>query len=752
MKFSVLFFLIFCFLATKTTAQDRFDNNDKKYITNIRKATGKIEIDGKIEEEAWKKTDKVFDFWQTFPYDTAKANVKTEVRLCFDDNFLYVSAVCFQPKKYVVVSLKRDFVGGTTDVFGLHLDTFKDKLNAFNFAISPYGVQREGLISGGNELSNDWDNKWYSQVQNYDDRWTVEMAIPFKTLRYKSQEGTNEWLVNFLRFDQSQAYPERSTWAPIPRFQPGSAIAYSGTLIWETPPPKPGANVSVIPYLLGSSDKDFYNKKPVKSSINAGFDAKIAVTPSLNLDLTLNPDFAQVEVDRQVTNLSRFELSFPERRQFFIENADLFSNFGYDNINPFFSRRVGLKNGIKIPILGGMRLSGRLDKNWRLGMLSMQTAAVTDSLAQLNEPKVNYSMLAIQRRVFSRSNIAFVMTNRQNFIDNLKQQAEVQSDYNRMIGLDYNLASKDGRLSGKIFYHRSLAQKTLEGQFAYAAFLQYNSQTWNASGGIEVVGQNFEAQGNAMGYVQRSNYYRTEPNIFYSFYPKSKLINTWNIGTDGDYFWRITDNKALDYDISPVFFGIRFQNSANLRFTPFRQDYTFLFDDFDPTNTGGKKLKAGTEYRYNSARISFVSNNRPKFYYALSSRFGEYFNGNITQLQATLNYRYQPYGVFSVDVNYNKISLPSPYTTATLLLISPRIDLSFSKNVFFSTIVQYNNQRNNMNLNARFQWRFKPVSDLFIVYTENAFASDTTVDYVNYRGFQTKNRALVLKLTYWLNV
>jgi hypothetical protein len=377
---------------------------------------------------------------------------------------------------------------------------------------------------------------------------------------------------------------------------------------------------------------------------------------------------------------------------------------------------------------------------------------VADTLAKLYEPKVNYSMLAIQRRVFSRSNIAFVLTNRQNLIDNALQRAEVQNDYNRMVGLDYNLASKDGRWSGKLFYHKSLAQVPNDGQYTYAAFLQYNSQTWNASGGLETVGQNFEEQGNAMGYVQRSNYYRTEPNLFYVFYPKSKLINTLNIGMDGDFFWRISDNKALDYDISPVFFGIRFQNSANLRFTPFRQDYTFLFDDFDPTNTKGEALKAGTAYRYNSTRINFTSNSRPKFYYTISSRFGQYFNGNIAQLQGTFNYRYQPYGVFSVDVNYNKIDLPSPYASASLLLVSPRIDLSFSKNVFFSTIVQYNNQRNNMNLNARFQWRFKPVSDLFIVYTENAFATDTNIDYVNYRSFQTKNRALVLKLTYWLNV
>jgi hypothetical protein len=736
---------------SKLTAQS---TNADKYHLSIKKAIGKIVLDGKIDEPDWQTANIATNFWQGQPYDTSFAIRKTEARVTFDDNFLYVSGVCYQPKKYVVVSLKRDFQGGTTDIFSINIDTFKDKQNAFNFAVSPYGVQRDGLVAYGNELSTDWDNKWYSKVVNYEDRWIVEMAIPFKTLRYKPVEGQNEWLVNFLRFDQSQTKAERSSWCPIPRNFAGNSIAFSGTLVWQTPPPQPGANISIIPYLLGGLDKDFVKNTPSGTDKNVGFDAKIGITPSLNLDLTVNPDFAQVEVDQQVQNLSRFEVSFPEKRQFFLENSDLFGSFGFDNITPFFSRRVGLAYNTKtdqnerIPILFGARLSGRLDKNWRVGFLSMQTAAKEN----FNLPGANFGMLAVQRRVFARSNVAFMMVNKQNWLYDTLQKGNAGIDpkgYARIIGLEYNLASLDGKWSGKAFYHRLLVPQVADGQFAGAAYLEYNSTTWNMGGGYETVGQGYD-DANQIGYVSRDNYWRVEPNIFYSFYPKSNLINTLSVGIDGDFIWRRTDNKQLDWDFSPVFFNIRFQSSAQLRISPRRWNYTYLFDDFDPTRKGAGKLKENTEYTYSETRIVFTSNARKPLFYTIQARLGEYYAGSIFQLVSSFSYRYQPYGVFTIQSSYNKIK--QPYGMSELLLIGPKVDLSFSRNVFFSTFAQYNNLSNNVNVNARFQWRFKPASDLFIVYTENYTADATTIENRYFNSFQSKNRALVLKLTYWLNI
>lgn len=735
-------------------------DNDKKYQLHIKKAIGKIILDGKLDEEDWKKADIADNFWQAQPYDSSRAINQTEARLTFDDNYLYISGVCHQPKKYVVLSLKRDFPGGTTDVFTVNLDTFKDKLNSFNFAVSPLGVQRDGLVSNGSELSTDWDNKWYSKVINYEDRWEVEIAIPFKTIRYKVDENNNEWLVNFTRFDQSQKFAERSSWSPVPRNFNGNNINFSGTVIWDNSPPKPGANISIIPYILGSLNKDFQNKKDLKTERNIGFDAKIAVTPSLNLDVTVNPDFAQVEVDQQVQNLSRFEVSFPEKRQFFIENADLFGSFGFNNITPFFSRRVGLAYNSKsdqnerIPILLGTRLSGRLNKDWRIGFLTMQTG----SQEEFNLPSSNYLVTAIQRRVFSRSNIGFIFTNKQNWLfDTLKNESGGINahNYTRIMGLDYNLNSPDGKWIGKLFYHRAFRPKNEDGQYAAAAVLSYDSPKFVTTQSIETVGENYGIA-NQTGYVTRTNYFRTEPNVVFRFYPKSQLINTLSLGTDGDFYWRINDGILLDYDFSPLFLNIRFQSSAQLRLIPYRVNYTYLFDNFDPTRKGAGVLKANTQYTYPDVRINFTSNARRKFYFNLQGRLGDYFGGTIQQINTSLFYRYQPYGVFSIDASYNKIT--QSYGASELILLRPKIDLSFSRSVFFSTLMQYNNLSNNISINTRLQWRFKPASDFFLVYTDNYYATEAFKNdsfgnrYLSNESLQTKNRAIVFKLTYWFNV
>ena len=200
------------------------------------------------------------------------------------------------------------------------------------------GAQWDGLMYEGGKVDLSWDNKWTSVVKKDDDKWVFEASIPFKTIRYK--KGITKWGINFSRMDLKTT--EKSSWAPVPRQFPTASLAYTGILVWDQPPPQAGSNISVIPYVLGGSSKNYEKDTPTSYKKEIGVDAKIAVTSSLNLDLTINPDFSQVEVDRQVTNLDRFELFFPERRQFFLENGDLFANFGYTTIRPFFSRRIGL--------------------------------------------------------------------------------------------------------------------------------------------------------------------------------------------------------------------------------------------------------------------------------------------------------------------------------------------------------------------------------------------------------------------------
>ena len=750
----LLFALVLGFCTNQIHAQNKNNFEHIPHALHIGKALGKITLDGVLDEGTWQTAEQASPFLQSIPYDTSVAHAITEVKVAFDETNIYVAAKCYQRKNtYVVQSLKRDFPPGTTDIFGILLDPFADKRNGFSFTVSPLGVQREGLVANGNEFSTDWDNRWFSKVVNYDDFFIVEMAIPFKSLRYKTVDGVNEWFVNFLRFDQSQKLAERSNWAFLPRFSNGNNMAFSGRLIWDEAPPKPSSkNIVFIPYALSVANKDFEAKKPANTEGGLGFDAKVALTSSLNLDLTVNPDFAQVEVDRQQTNLSRFELFFPERRQFFVENSDLFGTFGFDNINPFFSRRIGLAtdaagNSVKVPILGGARMTGRLDKNWRVGLLNMQTAGERN----LKIAASNFLATAVQRNIFNRSNIGFIFVNKQNFTTDSTGKNLWETDknaFNRVAGLDYNLSSADGKWKGKAFYHRSIAPKIGENPFATAAFISYSARNVNFSNGVETVGNGYT--GEAVGYVPRRDYYRVEPNANLIFYPKETSVVSYGIGIDGDFLWRRANNLLTDYDFSPILFNMNFKNNVRFSLVPIRWDYTYLVKPFDPTNTKGKQLPTNTAYTYRSGRFSFQTDTRKPFSALIQGRFGEYFNGKINSVQATATYRWQPYGLFSLDVNYNKIDLPEGYNDRELLLVGPRFDLSFSRSVFFSTFVQYNNQINNVNLNARFQWRFAPVSDLFIVYTDNYFAESDAL--AGYRAFESKNRALVVKCTYWLNL
>ncbi len=711
-------------------------------VLYVKKAVDQIKLDGIIDEQTWTEAQVTGDFHQVFPFDSSMAIAKTEVMMAYDENFLYAVGKMYDtiPGKNIITSLRRDFQGPEIDGFHLTLDTFADNINAFNFALNPYGVQREGLIVNGGNASIDvsWDNKWYSSVKVHDGFWVAEFAIPLKTLRYK--EGSDHWRINFMRIDNK--HNERSAWAPIPRGFRLSSLAFSGDLYFDKPLKKPGTNVSIIPYVAGSSLSDYETGDTGNYDVSVGGDAKIAVTPSLNLDLTFNPDFSQVEVDRQQTNLSRFELFFPERRQFFLENADLFGNFGGRNTRPFFSRRIGIAEdttsgtNVQNRINFGMRLSGKIDNNWRIGLLNMQTDAVEES----GIPETNYGMAVIQRKIGGNSDISAFWVNKQAlFYNREKAYAEDPSNFNRVFGLEGNLRSKDGKWRTSGFYHQSFDESEKDENYAFGGSLNYQTPEWELFSLVRGVGAGYNAE---VGFVPRTDFMRYAGNFSRNFYPRSKLINRHGPTVDTDITWNDTYGKT-DHDVNLIY-EVALQNQSSFRIQG-RYDYTYLFDPFDPTNTDGAELAADTEFEYYSFRWRYASNNRKLFFIEFNGQVGEYFNGRINRINGSLNYRIQPVAILSLDYDLSKIDLPEPYNDADLILVGPRFDFTFSRSLFFTTLLQYNNQIDNINLNARLQWRFKPVSDFFLVYTDNYFAE-------NPRFMNTKNRAIVFKLTYWLNL
>ena len=491
MKLSVSFLVAYLLLSHSSLLAQK---KNESYQLHISRATSPVILDGSVDEPAWQAAEVASDFWMVLPMDTSRANVRTDVRMTYDDHNVYLSAVCFLgdvPGPYIVESLRRDWSFSKNDNFIFFMDTFDDQTNGFTFGTNAAGAQWDGLLYEGGKANLSWDNKWTSVVKNYSDRYVLEMAIPFKTIRYK--KGISRWGINFSRLDLKTT--EKSSWTPIQRQFPTASLALTGVLIWDQPPPQPGPNISLIPYALSGLTRDYQNNIDTKGRFNAGLDAKVAVTSSLNLDLTVNPDFSQVDVDQQVTNLDRYELFFPEKRQFFLENGDQFTNFGYANIRPFFSRRIGLGG---VPIRFGARLSGKLNKDWRIGIMDMQTGGVSET----GLPAQNFAVMALQRRVFARSNIGVMFVNKESLGYESVGNKLLYSRYNRNLGIEYNLASANNLWTGKAMYVQSFSPvpplnpgqdagaSTVSGSSAvYAANLQYFSRKWLIGGQVESVGQ-----------------------------------------------------------------------------------------------------------------------------------------------------------------------------------------------------------------------------------------------------------------------
>ncbi|MEZ4804197.1 MAG: DUF5916 domain-containing protein [Bacteroidia bacterium] len=607
-------------------------------------------------------------------------------------------------------------------------------------SLNPYGVQCEGLIQngGGFGISTDWDNKWFAESKRFDGGYSLEMAIPFKSIRFNV--GDSFWRVNFSRNDL--ICNENSCWIPVPRNLNVSSLVNTGVMVFDSIPKKQKFNAAIIPYVITTVKQEDSKSQKFIVNPNAGVDAKLVLTPSLNLDVTSNPDFAQVEVDRQVINLSRFSLFFPERRQFFLENSDLFASFGFRQIRPFFSRRIGLENGVNIPIIYGTRLSGKLGQNWRVGLMNIQTSDYRFNDSSISEGQ-NFTVAAFQKQVFGSSNIAAILVN--------KVELFKPKSFNRVAGLDYNLQSKNGKWRGKAFWHQSFSNEGTKNDFANATWLFYTDKKFNAMWNHEYVNKGYNAQ---TGFVPRIHYYdmrknesyklsyyRFEPEINYKIFPKSKLINNINPSLYADVY-RNEDFSENDAFVSPSLV-VNFQNSANVGGS-YNWFQTKLLYYTDVLGNANDTFNPGV-YQYSGLNIFYQSNRRKTFAYYCSIFSGGFYDGQRSTLKTEISYRWQPRLILGLISTIDYITLPAVNSgdekrERTLQLYAPSIEYSFTKKLFVSTYIQYNSQADNININARLQYRFRPMSDLFIVYSDN---------YDN--SWLGKNRAITAKLLIWLN-
>lgn len=704
----------------------------------VKHSTDAIVIDGVLDEDHWLRAESAQDFHQYFPSDTAMAVYGTKIYFVTTDKSLLIGVHCTSSSDdYIVPTLRRDYRAGGNDNVTIMIDSYNDGNNAFMFGVNPLGVIREGLISGGGStlagFSTAWDNKWVGESTIGDSSWTAELEIPWTTLRYA--EGSDRWRWNAYRFDM--AGNERTTWTRIPRDQRIFNLAFMGDMIFEKPPQRTGSNISLIPYVNTSAAQlSLPESSDISVKAAAGIDAKIGITSGLNLDLSINPDFSQVEVDQQVTNLSRFELFFPERRQFFLENSDLFGSFGRRDINPFFSRRIGIATDtvrdqtIQTPVQYGVRLSGKLDENWRIGLLNAQTK----SAPRLGISSTNYSVVTVQRKVLARSLVSAILTH-QNLTS--EKASDDLLERNTVAGLQFTYQSVDNRWNGTAYAFKSFTPETENKDFAHALRLRYSTLLYQIEVEQSRVGEDFEA---AMGFVPRKDLQRLDMSGVRAWYPTSDKTNRIQLFLNGSYFYEPGGSRT-DHVYS---IGVEqaFLSNASIGIQ-FFDEFVRLRSDFNPLGDDGDQLQEGEAFNFRYMRLYFTSDPRRVISFRFNPIIGQFYNGRRYGVSGRAQLRLQPKVGVGVNYSVNHISLPGDSGERTLILVGPRVDVTLRKDLFLTGFFQYNNQVENFNVNTRLQWRFAPVSDLFIVYTNN---------YTTEGSWQATDRNLTIKLSYWLNL
>lgn len=706
----------------------------------VKKIDQEILLDGILDEAVWSLADSASDFWQLFPTDSLKAQDITEVKLLYNNTHIYIGATAKSSVggDFIVSSLRRDYSARSNDNVTVLFDTFRDGQNAFLFGVNAYGVQREGLVSERgasiNGFNLTWDIKWQSASKKYDDRFVLEIAIPFTSLKYP--EGSQKWGFQSYRYDLQKN--ERSIWTNVDQNQIPINVGYYGEMVFEEPLKKNRTPLYLIPYINGLTSKEFTSNSS-DNTFSTGGDLKVAVGTGLNLDVTLNPDFSNVEVDDVITNLTRFEISLPEKRQFFIDNGDLFGSFGsFRDAIPFFSRRIGIArnadgSSIQNAILGGVRLSGKLNDDWRLGFLNIQNREDLSNQIASN----NNAMFALQRKVFGQSQVGVFMVNRQTFKE--YDFIEKNDTYNRVIGLDYNLASANNRWIGKFYTHKSFQPEDQEGNLSSFASLLYNTRIWRFYSNWVYVDRDFRSD---LGFIPRTGVIKSGTSAQRTFYPKTGIANSHSFRLlNLMWFQQNLDYQKTDHNFE-VNYTLEFKKQDRLEFE-FSRQYIYLSSSFDPTrSTNSIPLPGDTGYQFSDWSLNYQSNLANPFIFTSEVSYGGFYNGTRFSYRGSTGYRFQPKVILSLQWDYNRINLPKPYATADLILVRPKFDVTFSKNLFWSTLIQYSNQTDNLGINSRLQWRFAPLSDLYIVYNDNYYT----------REFGPTFRSINLKLTYWLNL
>jgi len=668
-----------------------------------------------IDDEAWSSINPIISFTQKSPDEGQVATEKTAVRIMYSDQIFYVSVICYDsnPKGIVISDTRRDAPLNNTDSFMFILDTFHDQQNGFVFGTNAGGIEYDAQVSGGGEgmsisstrqsvgvganFNINWDAAWDVKTEIGEYGWSAEFAIPFKTLRFSSDKDQS-WGANFQRTIARKN--EHVFWSPIPRQFSLNRLALEGTLTGINVPTD--RNIKLMPYVLGNNNKVINETSYSKSEGDFGFDAKVGVTSSLTMDITYNTDFAQVEADEQQVNLDRFSLFFPEKRAFFLENAGLFSAgentyYGPD-IEMFFSRRIGIVSGNRVPILGGGRLTGDL-RGFKLGILNMRTGSVKNV-----SDGDDYGVFRLKKELPNRTYFGGMVTRKKGLGDD--------GYINQSYSIDGALGIGDAiQLIG--FAAKTDPAPGIKGNndsYAYVLEANRNTQSFTNQIRYSEVGKNFNPE---MGFVKRLGYRkvlfrilnRTRPKDFFGILELRPHITYWG-------YWKLEDGFQetgfLHID-NHWEFRNGFRIDTGINFTK-----EGVVDSFQIVS--GKWVPPST-YDNKELHIRTNTNLTKPFSIILVTKIGGFFNGDRKNFDTTLRYRFGDRFTSEVISKYNDVKLDDGGEFITHLMRG-RLTYALASNIYIQSLLQYNNQSDEWSMNWRFIWQQSAATGLYIVYNE----------------------------------
>lgn len=669
-------------------------------------------IDGVLDEAVWQSAPPARDFVQSDPREGAPATERTEVVVAYDDAFLYIGARCFDtdPAGIVVNDIHKDFPAAEQDTFEVLLDTFADRRNGFVFGTNARGARADTQIANeGRDVNPNWDAVWWVAATTTADGWTAEFRIPFKTLRFDPGEG-HLWGINFGR--RIRRKNEATYWSPVSRAFSIVRASSAGTLT-GLPDLAQGRNIRVKPYLLGGTVRPL-GGPDFSLDRAAGVDVKAGLTPSITLDATLNPDFAQAEADEQQVNLTQFSLFFPEKREFFLENSGVFyfgdiprnqrqtSRFRppEEDLLLFFSRRIGLTDaGQQVPLYGGLRVTGRAGK-YGLGALSMQSEGGDD------RPGQNYSVARVRRDVFGSGDIGAIVMSR--------QSAARGSDTNRVVGADANFrVFRSLNLNG--FAARSDTPGERRDQSAAKAAIGWEDSRLRTQYSIMRIGEGFRAD---MGFVRRTGVTR-------HFVDWASFLRPAGLQRRGI---RQVEPHARAWIYQNPGGGLAtLQGHAGLQLTWTRGAYLeYAFEPRAEAITTPFRIRSDVaipvgRYDWNQHLWVFQSDRSRIFSVATRLTHGDFWSGRQKNLQTSLLFRPNHRLFVDAGLQVTDIDLDLPRASFVTTLVNWRTGYSFNTNMFLDALVQYRNDLKQFSSNVRFNLIHHPLSDFFIVYNEQQF-------------------------------